>query len=234
MAFPTNLLLALLLGAGIYWYWKVFLFYRDPPRKIPKRDSLLSPADGNIVYIRPFSQGKIPDSVKKGKSIKLREITHVKDTIPDGYIIGIFMNPLSVHVNRSPIRGKVIWAKHFRHSNLSMASFLLRAVFGLHSSPGKELWERENERNTIFIRGKLPVYVIQIADSIVNRVVCWKKPGSEVKRGERIGIIKMGSQVDLILPKKFGKKNLKLLVKEGQYVHAGETPIANLLARDRK
>ena len=109
-----------------------------------------------------------------------------------------------------------------------MAFFLLRAVFGLRSSPGKELWERENERNTLFIQGKISVYVIQIADSIVNRVVCWKKPGSEVKRGERIGMIKMGSQVDLIIPKKLGKKDIKLLVKEGQYIHAGETPIAYL------
>ena len=80
---------------------------------------------------------------------------------------------------------------------------------------------------SIYILGKIPVFVIQIADSIVNRVVCWKKAGAAVSRGERIGMIRMGSQVDVILPLKLGRKNIKILAKEGQYVHAGETGLAS-------
>jgi len=212
----------------LYVYWKKFLFYRDPRREIPSGNSILSPADGTVVYIKKFSNSRIPVSVKKGKKIKLSEITHIKENIKEGYLIGIFMNPLSVHVNRSPVNGKMVWNKHFKHSSKTMIKFLLKVIFRVKASPG-ERFELENERNVIYIKGKIPVYVIQIADSVVNKVVCWIKSGDKVVRGQKIGMIRMGSQVDLILPLRYGKKRLKILVKEGQYIHAGTTEIANAL-----
>ncbi|MFH1317080.1 MAG: phosphatidylserine decarboxylase [Candidatus Woesearchaeota archaeon] len=226
------LLILLIVLIALTIIWKYALFYRDPKRWIPAGNNLVSPADGTVVYIKRFSNGKIPNPNKNGRSIKLQEITHIKENIKNGYIIGIFMNPLSVHVNRAPVSGKIDFIKHTTHKNKSMLIMLIKVIFHKLSRPGQYNYELENERNTILIMGKVkdksfPVYIIQIADTVVKKVVCWRKRGDIVNKGQKIGMIKMGSQVDLILPDKIGKKNIQINIKENDYVYAGKDIICD-------
>jgi phosphatidylserine decarboxylase len=84
----------------------------------------------------------------------------------------------------------------------------------------------ENERNTMIIEGRVPVCTIQIADSYVDKIECWVEENQEIKKGQRIGRIRMGSQVDLVVP---ALEGMAIVVQEGQHVKAGESV---LLVRD--
>ena len=81
----------------------------------------------------------------------------------------------------------------------------------------------ENERHIILIKGKFPVLVVQIADFYIRKIVSYVKEKDNVEKGQKIGIIRMSSQVDIVLPY---KKNIKIKVKEGDKVKAGESIIA--------
>lgn len=124
--------------------------------------------------------------------------------------ISIFMNVFNVHVNRVPCSGEVVSLRYkpgrFLSANLDKASAL-------------------NERNTVVIRtdGGQEVTVVQIAGLIARRIVCWVDVGAKVRRGERFGLIRFGSRVELFLP-----AGSTLLVKKGDKVRAGETPIGEL------
>ncbi|MBU0701907.1 phosphatidylserine decarboxylase [bacterium] len=84
-----------ILFAGMYIWWRFYYFFRDPERKIPAGDNIVSPADGTIVYVKEINEGQIPMSVKKGKEIRLEEIANIQhNRFNKGYIIGIFMSPL--------------------------------------------------------------------------------------------------------------------------------------------
>lgn len=124
--------------------------------------------------------------------------------------ISIFMNVFNVHVNRIPFSGEVVWIRYkpgkFLSANLDKASAL-------------------NERNTVLIRtadGR-EIITVQIAGLIARRIVCWLKEGMKVTKGERFGLIRFGSRVELFLP-----TDSILLVKTGDKVRAGETPIGEL------
>lgn len=124
--------------------------------------------------------------------------------------ISIFMNIFNVHVNRIPFSGDVVWIRYkpgkFLSANLDKASAL-------------------NERNTVLIRtvdGR-EIITVQIAGLIARRIVCWLKEGMKVTKGERFGLIRFGSRVELFLP-----TDSILLVKTGDKVRAGETPIGEL------
>lgn len=218
----------------VFWllaflWWRYLFFSRNPKRDIPPGNNIVSPADGSVVYIKKIKKGRIPLVMKKGKLINMQEITHIKHKIKNGWHIGIFMNPFSVHINRAPINGKTSFIHHFKHKDKSMIQMLFKVMLKKKSLPEDLHYLFENERNTIVFenkKAKFSVFVVQIADSIVNRVVCNKKKGDSVKKGEIFGMIKMGSQVDVFFPNKFGNKKIKIKVKEGQYIHAGETKIA--------
>lgn len=159
----------------------VVWFFRDPER-IPDGEGFLSPADGRIVEIEhadlPFT----------GKAWK----------------IGIFMNPLSVHVNRFPCAGTV---EHLEYV------------------PGKK-WmafapkaSEVNERLLVGISTEYgPVLLVQIAGFLARRIVCRLRKGDRLERGQRYGMIKMGSKVDVYLPAK-----TRIAVAKGQQVFAGRT-----------
>lgn len=174
--------------------------------------------------MKEVEKGEVPIAVKNKKGIMLDEIAKLDSGFTQGYIIGIFMTLFSVHVNRSPISGRVENISYFQNSpNLTLARLTLNTFLKkkpLHGS-GEHLLQ--NERNTIKIIGDYPLYVVQIADSYVKKIVCWVKEGQNVHKGQRIGLIKMGSQVDLILPKYNG---IKIVVKEGEHVVAGQTILA--------
>ncbi len=124
--------------------------------------------------------------------------------------VSIFMNVFNVHVNRIPFSGEVLSIRYkpgkFLSANLDKASAL-------------------NERSTILIRTDAgrEIIVVQIAGLIARRIVCWLIEGMKVTRGERFGLIRFGSRVELFLP-----LGSTLLVKIGDKVRAGETPIGEL------
>ena len=212
------------LMVGIVVLWRIHYFFRDPERRTPEGRNVISPADGTIVYIRKIEHGLAPIAIKEKRQIRLTEVTKGKVTVESGYIIGIYMTLWDVHVNRSPISGVVEEVSyHPVTKNRSMALFGFQMVLRGKSSPGSMKHVLENERNTIRISGDLVVYLVQIADFYTNRIICWVKNGQLVTKGERIGQIRMGSQVDLILP---DSSNLNILIKEGRKVIAGETVIA--------
>jgi phosphatidylserine decarboxylase len=217
----------LLLTGLILVLWR---FFRDPERNIPNdSNAILSPADGKVIYIREIKEGTIPCPIKGKAHIKIGEITKtnfLKDKIGEitktnflkdkaGYIIGIYMSMLDVHLNRAPISGKVTFIKH---------------IPGKTISPKHWRSDIENERNTIIIEtNNISVAVIQIGTPHVSKVLCYASEGENVNRGERIGKITWGSQVDVILP----QNDAEILVKEGDQVYAGETIIAKVLGVKR-
>ena len=186
-------------------------FFRDPERIPPQKDNVvISPADGQIVYIKKIAKGEFPFSVKGKNRIPLSELTTEEFITSGGYQIGIAMNFLNVHVNRAPIEGKII-----RLIRIPGEFYSLKRISSL----------LENERVcTIFQGNDIKVAIVQIASRLVRRIVAFLREGDSVKLGQRIGMIKFGSQVDLLIP---GEKNVKILVKTKDEIKAGVTIIAS-------
>ena len=169
----------------------IFYFFRDPIRTIPTEDVIVSPADGLITYI--------------GKSKAPKECNTKNQFLK----ISIFLNIFNVHVNRTPIAGRI---KSITY------------VPGKYINATLEKSSSDNERNIITIEkeNKDIVVVSQIAGLIARRIVCDLKINQQIIKGDRFGIIKFGSRVDLYLP-----TNYTPLVSEGQNVLGGETIISN-------
>jgi len=191
----------------------LLFFYRDPERKPLSGDNLiLSPADGSIKYIKEINKGELIFSTKGKNKIKLEELTKSNFfSESNGYIIGVTMNLFDVHVNRAPIEGTVKWSKH---------------------NPGKfirvtiEDFEILNESQTTVIEHEkgYMIGVIQIATFLVRGIESYLRDGDIVKIGDRIGRIKLGSQVDVIIP----FSSIEIMVEPGDRVYAGESALAKL------
>ena len=188
----------------------LFFFYRDPERIPPNKNGIIvSPADGFIRYVRKFEGGSIPEAIKGKSNISIKEIAKTDFIDNDGYIIGITMRILDVHVNRAPISGKVVFQKHTPGKFLSLKSAES---------------DIQNERNTIIIdTGHFKIGVVQIASRMVRKIESYINEGEDIKIGQRIGMIKYGSQADLIIPSLGG---LKITCKEGENVYGGTSIIA--------
>lgn len=148
-----------------------------------------------------------PDIVSPGDG----RVLEVSDVDGEGYgrgrVVRIFLSVFDGHVQRAPVAGKVTQT-HYRPGSFLDARHP-RAPF-------------ENESNSIDIASVYGrVVVRQIAGLIARRILCWVRPDDTVELGERIGLIRFGSQVDLYLP-----KEMNIVVKEGQRVRAGETVVA--------
>lgn len=211
----------------IYIFWRFKYFFRDPVRVIPSGDNLVSPADGTIVYVKEIRSGIIPIAVKKNNKIKLDEITKMNIPKDISYcIVGIFMHPTSVHINRSPIDGIVEDVVYTNGNNLPMTLMWWRVL--LRRKPYEWYSEHiiKNSRNSVLIKGRIPVVVVQIADIYVSKIEFWMNKGSNIVKGDKIGRIVFGSQVDLIFP--MLKCDVK--VKVGQYVKAGQDVIADIIS----
>lgn len=208
-----DLMLYIFGAFGILFVLFLLYFYRDPERFPPKKDNVIvAPADGKVVYVRKIEDGNLLWSSKGRKTIPLREIVWTEDVkTSSGYIVGIFMSRFDVHVNRAPISGKVIKTIHKKGKFVPMFK--------------KNDWELENERNVIILEhpSGFRATMVQIASFTVRRIDCYVKEGDFIEIGDRIGMVKLGSQVDLIIPNLSG---LKILKQPGDKVRAGETIIA--------
>ena len=172
----------------------VYYFFRDPERYSINDDNfLVSPADGLITDI----------SEKSGpEELRLENTTYTR--------VSIFMNVFNCHVNRIPTNGKIeeIYYKpgKFLNASLDKAS-------------------EENERNFYKLKANKnneEIIIVQIAGLIARRIVCEAEQGQELKQGDRIGMIRFGSRVDIYF------KNKKVLAKLGQNVVAGESLLASI------
>ncbi|RJQ31273.1 MAG: phosphatidylserine decarboxylase [Actinobacteria bacterium] len=227
------LLVFLVVWAGAFYYLRQVWFYRDPERIPPARKNIVvSPADGQIVYIRKFKNDKII-SEKNEQPISISEITKDKLAYDCGTILGIYMSPLDVHFNYAPISGQV---KEITHSqakvNLPMVDlweYVRLVYFRRFVNLFSKKFHFENERNTLVLQGDYRIGVVEIADKFVNKIKCFVTIGDNLQIGQKIGFIERGSQVDLILP----DSKIELEVKEGQQVYGGVTVIASLLTDAR-
>ncbi|MFC1691444.1 phosphatidylserine decarboxylase [Nanoarchaeota archaeon] len=185
-----------------------FIFLRDPVRISPPGPVIVSPADGRIVKIVKIGD-KNPVRIKKGLMGKIEVLS--KDVFKKGYLISIMMNIHNVHYQRAPLEGIVQTIKYtpgaFRNAVKDASS--MQAI--------------DNERNEIIIKNNKigKIKVIQIAGLLARRIKCFAEENKFVKKGQKIGLITLGSQVSILLPDK-----VKLLCEEEEKVKAGETIIA--------
>jgi len=185
-------LTAIFIALG-FWILAVFFFlvaafmaffFRDPRRVPPTEDGVIvSAADGTVTRIEDDERGKL---------------------------VSVFLSPLNVHINRSPIAGRITKVEYIRGKKLpatkNEASFV-------------------NERNSLTIENdKMTVVCTQIAGILARRIVCRVKEGHEMTIGERFGLIKFSSRTDLLMP-----ANVALNVKIGDKVKGGVTVIARLV-----
>lgn len=146
-----------------------------------------------------------------GKVFLIREFFENEFIFDDAIQVSIFMSPLDVHVNRIPISGEIKFSRY---------------VPGKYIVAFDEKSSENNERKIIGIETEdgIKVIVKQIAGFIARRIVCEVGKGDKVKAGQKFGMIKFGSRVDVIMP----KDKVEVLVSMGQRVKAGETIIAKI------
>lgn len=196
--------IVLLLLIGYYRFW----FLRLPERKFDENPKVLvSPANGLVASVSAYNDSFL--EVNKGKYGIINVWT--KDVDTAGTIISIVMNVTNVHYQRAPMSSKVITHQYTKGKfNNAVAN---DNPFGIRF---------ENEHNEILFEspeGKR-VKIIQIAGLLARRIVDFVQPQQKVKKGEVVGLIKLGSQVTIILP-----KGVKTKVQAGQTILDGE-PIA--------
>lgn len=166
-------------------------FFRDPERIAPQGEGLIvAPADGKVVSIADVAgEREFPEAVKR---------------------ISVFLSPLDVHINRSPIDG-VVEEVNYRK--------------GAYLAAYKEEASKQNEQNAVKIvdRNKRSIGVVQIAGVLARRIVCRVKVGDELACGERFGLIMFGSRTDIYLP-----AQCRVEVAEGQRVKGGETVVGRI------
>ena len=193
-------LLACLLAGWLGWLllpvtiWCI-AFFRDPERNTPTGENLvICPADGKLL---PIVEAAPPAELGMGDAPRVR--------------LSIFMNVFNVHVNRNPVSGQVM-ALSYRPGKFFNASFDKASI--------------DNERMSVRVKadtGQELAYV-QIAGLVARRIVCELNQGQSVVRGQRFGIIRFGSRVDVYLP-----PGSEILVTAGMKTIAGETVLARLV-----
>ena len=193
----------------LFWLWEplgwvgvgltvwCYYFFRDPKRSVPLDDNLiLSPADGVISLIEPAVP---PAELGMGPQPLTR--------------VSVFMSVFNCHVNRMPVGGK-IEAIAYRPGTFVNASL--------------DKASEDNERNALLI--SMPdgtrVAVVQIAGLVARRILCFAKPGATLRAGDRFGLIRFGSRLDVYLPPGVAPQ-----VAIGQTMIAGESVIADLSAQ---
>lgn len=189
----------------------LYRFYRNPKRIVPGgKNDIVSGADGRIIYIKELEANQIPVTVKKMRIANISEITKTDLLKQPCYLIGIAMTLFDVHMNRAPIDGKITFIKHTEGTAIGL------------NTPSSTI---TNERNTLIIERQDGIIagIVQIAARGVSRCIVTSNVGDTVTRGQIIGKIRWGSQLDMIIP-----RNCEILVREGEQVYAGTSIIGRL------
>jgi phosphatidylserine decarboxylase len=172
-------------------------FFRDPPRVTPVREGIV---------VSP-ADGRVS---RIANAVPPRELDLGERPLPR---VSVFMSVFDCHVNRSPVAGRI--ERIVYHHGAFLSADLDKA-------------SENNERNSFVIAtGNSRVGVVQIAGLVARRIVCFVHEGASVAAGERIGLIRFGSRLDVYLP-----EGARALVAEGQTAIAGETILADLRAND--
>ena len=173
---------------GILLALFIAFFFRNPERKIPSLEKvILSPADGKVIHVGEC----LEDRFLKEKTLK----------------VSIFMSVFNVHLNRSPVTGKVI------RTSYNPGKFFV-------ASAEKSSLLNEQHAFILETEDRFRVLLIQIAGLVARRIVCYAKSGDLLQKGEIFGLIRFGSRVDLYLP-----PEVKPIVRVGQKVKGGESII---------
>ncbi len=174
-------------------------------------DDIVSSADGRIIYIKELEINQTPVTVKKMRVANISEITKTDMLKQPCYLVGIAMTLFDVHMNRSPIDGRITFIQHTPGTAIGL------------NTPSSTL---TNERNTVVIDREDGVRsgIVQIAARGVSRCIINATVGDRMSRGQIIGKIRWGSQLDMIIP-----RNSEILVREGEQVYAGTTIIGRLI-----
>jgi len=194
------------LGVGLFWAPFLFIgglltgwcayFFRNPDRITPAREGLvISPADGVVQMIESAAP---PPELEMGAAQLTR--------------ISIFMNVFNVHVNRAPVDGRI-------------EKLAYRAGKFLNASLDKASEHNERQSVRMALDDGRDIAVVQIAGLVARRIMIWVEEGQGILAGERFGLIRFGSRVDVYLP-----DGVSPLVCVGQIAVAGETVIADLAA----
>lgn len=181
---------------GLLTGWCVW-FFRDPERQVPSAPgAVVSPADGVVVYV--------------GAGVPPEELGLGAEETSGMTKLSVFMNVFNVHVNRSPVSGKVV-----------KVAYKAGAFFNASFDKASEL----NERCSYAVRtaGGAVVAFVQIAGLVARRIVCRTCVGAGLERGERFGLIRFGSRVDVYLP-----AGSAVRARVGDRVVAGETVLGTL------
>lgn len=178
----------------------VYYFFRDPVRSVPQAGGLIvSPADGVVSLITEMPP---PPELDLGEAPRTR--------------VSVFMNVFNCHVNRAPIEGTI--RKIVYHSGKFLNASLDKA-------------SEHNERNAVTIvrADGQSIAVVQIAGLVARRILCHAAEGQSIATGERFGLIRFGSRLDVYLP-----PGIQPLVCLGQTMVAGETILADLAASQQQ
>jgi phosphatidylserine decarboxylase len=225
---PMIILIAsVVLCASLYLFWRHVWFFRNPQRIIPPEGTgILSPADGTVVYVSEMKPQESVIDIKRGIKATLNDITR-EDIARPKILIGIFMSPFNVHYNRIPVSGKIRFIHHHPASveNVCMLSMHLRTLFHWPPLYRNSTHIIGNERTVTKIEGKyrgkeLACYVVQIAARTVNGIDVYMSEDREVNAGEIFGMIRLGSQVDLVITPLEG---MTIKVCAGEKVKAGQS-----------
>ena len=168
-----------------------FFFFRNPDRSIVCDErNVLSPADGKIMSIEECYEGKFLNET--------------------GVKITIFLSIFDVHVNRSPVKGEIMYQEY---------------CCGRFQPAYRESVGQENERHALGIEnGRVRVLVTQIAGALARRIISSVTLGTELEQGQVYGMIKFGSSTEIVVP-----KGVEVLVKKGDYVKAGITVLGKFV-----
>lgn len=214
------------LGAGSYLGWRYLWFSRDPPRTPPAEPGIVSPADGTVVYVRSVGPQEEVVVIKEGLSARIQDIVR-EDIDAPKIVIGIFMSPFDVHYNRAPLTASIeMIRKHPGFgANAHMGHMHWRTLLNRAPHYADSVHIVQNERtvtrfNGMYAGESLSFYVVQIGAKTVNGIDSYFREGERVERGEKFGMIRIGSQVDLVMPR---RSHLMVQVRPGDKVRAGET-----------
>jgi phosphatidylserine decarboxylase len=182
--------LGLWVGAALCLALCAFMafFFRDPERQAPPDgDIVVAPADGRVLAAGRVEPGNLASPSQ----------------------VSIFLSPLDVHINRSPIEGEIVEVE-YKPGAFHIASRDIASV--------------ENEQNIVTVKGaRMTVVVRQVAGILARRLVLWKKQGDKVGLGERIGLMKFSSRMDVIIP-----PEVEMLAQKGDRVKGGVTIIGRI------